>query len=398
MKKSLVILTLVAAIFTACEKGGDKTPTTPIFPEPTAHEIEANTGFGVTFDANFAWTVSLSEEDSLVAYLFDGEEKVTSVSGVAGEGIRVFGKTYSVKNYDEDITFTILITMDGETRTLATYTIKKIEKEAPLHSTETLDGTTLTEGAPSWGGEFKGKAYYYFTLNYGNEYDAQDGVSLQCDLEYASIKCYSYNAGIVITDASTMEDPYVTVTEHGNADVGYGFRIKMDVSKESAKWSLSNGTYEAYANICDANGNILVSIYCTYTPQQGGGNTGGDEGMSFAYPNYVSTDGSTLARLETTDPLYAQCGADKFNVPAYLLTFVKIPATLSAITGPNTSEYFEVKEGKDEWLSFEYMIEASTVGMSAAGNGKTGWIYFYKDEAKTQVLSILVCQLKLEEE
>ena len=100
-----------------------------------------------------------------------------------------------------------------------------------------------------------------------------EGVSISCDLdrEY-SIKVYAYNQTESIADATTITEPWVSVSEFGNN----GFKVLMDLTKQSAEWSWfeSQSQYESYVNFEDGEGNVLVSIFCTCTYKEtstGGG-------------------------------------------------------------------------------------------------------------------------------
>ena len=159
MKKIFAILCSVTMLFAACSKEETPNEVTPIFPETQTFELLAGKSCGVLFNANMAWSVSL--ENDYHATLTYGDKTGLEVSGEAGDGIRVFVQVKeNLKNYDEDLVIPVAITMGNETKTLATITIKKIERPDAIVVNEELPTTIIFEenGHPSWGGEFRSAA------------------------------------------------------------------------------------------------------------------------------------------------------------------------------------------------------------------------------------------------
>lgn len=272
MKKIFAILCSVTMLFAACSKEETPNEVTPIFPETQKFEVLAGESRGVLFNANMAWSVSL--ENDYYATLIYGDKTGVEVSGEAGDGIRVFVQVKEIlKNYDADLVIPVAITMGNETKTLATITIKKIERPDAIVVNEELPTTIIFEenGHPSWGGEFSSAAKKYH-LNYSSQYDLE-GVSMSCNLdgEY-SIKVYTYNEGGTCTDTNGeyyKAEPWVSVSQFGQN----GFKVLMDLTQQSAEWAWSESQYVSYVNFEDANGDVLVSIFCTCTYKES--STGG---------------------------------------------------------------------------------------------------------------------------
>ena len=275
MKKIFAILCSATMLFAACSKEETPNEVTPIFPE--TQEIDALEGesYGVLFNANMAWSVSL--ENDYYATLTYGDDKTgVEVSGEAGDDIRVFVQVKeNLKNYDADIVIPVAITMGNETKTLAILTIKQIERPDAIVLNEELFPTMTFEkgGHPSSGGAFP-TAKEKYHLNYSDKWDVE-GISMSCNLddEY-SIKVYTNNEGGTCTDTngeSYNAEPWVSVSQFGQNK----FKVLMDLTKQSAEWawSESQSQYESYVNFEDAEGNVLVSIFCTCTYRES--STGG---------------------------------------------------------------------------------------------------------------------------
>lgn len=269
MKKIFAILCSATMLFAACSKEETPNEVTPIFPETQTFEVLAGESRGVPFNANMAWSVSL--ENDYYATLTYGDKTGVEVSGEAGDDIRVFVQVKeNLKNYDADIVIPVAITMGNETKTLATFTIKQIERPDAIVLNEELFPTMTFEkgGHPSWGGEFESAKEKYH-LNYSDKWDVE-GISMSCNLdgEY-SIKVYAYNQTQSISDATTITEPWVSVFTFGQNK----FKVLMDLTKQSAEWSWFGSQYESYVNFEDAEGNVLVSIFCTCTYKES--STGG---------------------------------------------------------------------------------------------------------------------------
>jgi hypothetical protein len=278
MKKILAILCGATMMFAACTPGGEES-VTPIFPESQSFELLAGAAQRLVFDANTAWTVSLENDYYAQLSYNNGEGTVfdTEVSGVAGEGITVrVIMNEVIKNYDADVVFPVYIKMGSTTQTLATILVKTIERPAAISLPSPDPDVTFKEGGhPNWS-PFK-NAQHTYHMNYASQ-RVIEGIRLDCglDTDY-SIKTYAYTEGASDpVEFTTREDSWLTITD-GMGENGNGFMVAMDLSKESAQWSWFDTQYESYVNFEDAEGNVLVSIFCTSTykpaPSTGGDTT-----------------------------------------------------------------------------------------------------------------------------
>ena len=286
MKKIFAILCGVTMMFAACTTPEGGEGVEPIFPQAVTAEVLAGDMYTLTFDANTAWTVSLENDYYAQLSYNNGEGTVfdTEVSGVAGEGIKVrVIVNEEIKNYDADVVIPVSITMGSTTQTLATLTVKQIERPAAIVINEIFETVTFAEGHPSYS-EFH-NAQKQYSLNYSDKWDLE-GVSMTCNLEgdYA-IKVHACNEGKQLVDVTSDyyggAEPWVSVETFGT---GGGFKVVMDLSKESAEWSWWDTQYEAYVNFEDAEGNILVSLFCSCTYKEG--QSGNEEvNVSFVNPD-----------------------------------------------------------------------------------------------------------------
>ena len=136
MKKIFAIASCAVMLLSACTQGGDVAgeqggdTIIPTYPKSEQHqefEITSGTGKYITFSAVEDWTLSLDNPYALLQDPKTGN-RVTSLSGGANEMEKVLAYMQpDIENYDADIVFHVLITMGGETETLATFTIKKID-------------------------------------------------------------------------------------------------------------------------------------------------------------------------------------------------------------------------------------------------------------------------------
>ena len=285
MKKIFAILCGVTMMFAACTTPEGGEGVEPTFPQAVTAEVLAGDMYTLTFDANTAWTVSLENDYYAQLSYNNGEGTVfdTEVSGVAGEGIkvRVIVKE-EIKNYDADVVIPVSITMGNETNTLATLTVKKIERPAPIVLNDTsFDTITFEEGGyPQYGPNANTDAPKYH-LNYSNKWDVE-GVSMSYNFDTdVAIKWYAYmDGGSDAVDFTEKADSWVTVNKFGTN----GFKVLMDLTMESAEWSWWDTQYESFVTFEDAEGNVLAAIFCTCTYKPG--QSGNEEvNVSFVNPD-----------------------------------------------------------------------------------------------------------------
>lgn len=331
MKKILSILGCAALLFTACTE--EVVIIEPVFPEEVVElELLAGQSKGIEIDANTSWTVDFADvQAEQYAFLIGPDEIPThEISGEPGQ-TRIFVKAYpDIKNYDADIVFYLNLTMLNETQPIAKFTIKKIEKPASIVATETFETVTLAEGGhPSWGGEFANAAEKW-SLAYTDKWDLE-GVGMQCNLEnVASITVHAYDAAGAIANVASFANPWVEVSTFGTQG---GFKVIMDVNKDSAAWSLNaiTNTYESYVNFRDAEGNILLSLYCTYkAPEESG-----TSGLALVNPGMLNTwkdNGDNTYQVTFYDSSYITAGGmfmyTAFTVPNYTMHYCYQEGTL----------------------------------------------------------------------
>ncbi|MBO7220458.1 MAG: hypothetical protein J6V21_04645 [Alistipes sp.] len=346
MKKILAILCGATMLFAACTPGGEE-GVTPIFPESQSFELLAGDVQRLVFDANTTWTVSLENDYYAQLSYNNGEGTVfdTEVSGVAGEGITVrVIMNEVIKNYDADVVFPVYIKMGSTTQTLATITVKQIERPAAISLPYPDPDVTFEEGGhPSWS-PFK-NAQHTYHMNYASQW-VIEGIRLDCglDTDY-SIKTYAYTEGASDpVEFTTREDSWLTIT-NGLGENGNGFMVAMDLSKESAQWSWFDPQYESYVNFEDAEGNVLVSIFCTstYNPGQTGGATSGLALLNPGILNWVDNGDNSYA-VTFYDNTYLTSGGMRmyvaFTVPNYTMHYCYQEGTLDLAYDADLNAYY----------------------------------------------------------
>lgn len=279
------------------------------------------------FRATQPWTVSLSAGASKYAYLKWGDEENDEISGAAtGEEVSLRVYTHeNIKNYDEDIVFSVYRKMgSADAQEWAKFTIKKIEKPASIVLGGDYETVTLRKYT-GWT-EFSNAGEVY-NVNYADEWDPVDGAVLLNNVEGCEkISVYAYNEGGTLTNYTDRVVPqlnadgeevetesfwlnlWTTVLDDGTKK----FKLTMDLAHEAALWSWNENkkAYEAYVNFEDANGNVLTSVYytCTYSPNTPESKSAVSLISEYASMAGVSLSGSgnqytlTFAESEAFDP------------------------------------------------------------------------------------------------
>lgn len=406
MKKIFAILCSATMLFAACSKEETPNEVAPIFPETQKFDALAGESYGVLFNANMAWSVSL--ENDYYATLTYGDKTGVEVSGEAGDDIRVFVQVKeNLKNYDADIVIPVAITMGNETKTLATFTIKQIERPDAIVLNEEEIPTTITfekGGHPSWGGEYPDAKEKYH-LNYSDKWDLE-GISMSCNLdgEY-SIKVYTYNEGGTCTDTNGEyynAEPWVSVSQFGQNK----FKVLMELSKQSAEWawSESQSQYESYVNFEDAEGNVLVSIFCTCTYKEtstGGGASDdsivkmGQSPATFVSGGHPSWGGA----FESAGVKYALTFADEWDCK----DGVALKHSLEGVVAYKAYGYnsgFSIQEVNDSYITIDdygdgmFVIKMDTTAPMASyslyeGLGYEGYVNLV--DASNNIVASIYC-------
>lgn len=176
-----VLLAGTAMTLSACssddtDNGGDPAQS-PVFPEETQLTIFAGeTSVELSFTPNLDWTASLptSSEASRWFKISDGVmESAVSISGYASEKpVTLYITTTDEEVYDQTPTCEVMLTMGGETKTIARITRSNAAREFSIYASgyteengfdyafgETpltkFDGTTAPETAPEGTPEFQ---------------------------------------------------------------------------------------------------------------------------------------------------------------------------------------------------------------------------------------------------
>lgn len=144
MKKNIMYLMCgllsLSMLFTACS---EEETITPEFPSEVSQEIASEGTQTITITANVAWSVELSNKVDF--YIQDGDAEVYTMHGQAGEHtITVCAR--EVEDFDADRTCQVNMTMGGQTKTVATLTIKKTERIVTVYAAEVdEDGSYVGE-------------------------------------------------------------------------------------------------------------------------------------------------------------------------------------------------------------------------------------------------------------
>ncbi len=137
MKKNFLLLCgllLSVCGFVACSDDNTETPAPePTFPELVTETAEAGQAIELSFSANYDWTATISEATYTYFQLLDGETKVNSLSGVAGE--------HTIKvAVAEDVVFEnapvaeVTLTMNGLSQVIAKITYPVTEREVAVYA------------------------------------------------------------------------------------------------------------------------------------------------------------------------------------------------------------------------------------------------------------------------
>lgn len=283
MKKIFAIFSVVAMMFASCtpDKGGDNTlpPTFPALQEITVAPGES---YEVTFTADRAWTVSLSAESAVYATLtYTSEDGYTSTDtqfyGAAGEHTVVVNVREDAVSYAKDITFTLDMTLDSTTQSIAKLTIPITPYEIDVYGSapEGFENTLskFVNGGHPENGPFVNTPNKY-TVKYLKGTEAKYGDYV---VAHDFDKLFNY-----VVYAKNSEGEFVPTTENtkwlelraftrtitddkGVSKLYKMFSLGMDYTKSDAVFTEGVG-YEAYVNVEDENGDAIVSVYFLYDP------------------------------------------------------------------------------------------------------------------------------------
>ena len=231
----------------------------------------------------------------------------------------------------------------------------------------------ISENGGSWPHNVLGNADEHYDLLYTKDWDFDD-VTIVSSKEISNIyiSILGENGDFYEVENDTE---FSWLTYWRPAADKTKFKVQMNTRHSTAEWALNanTGDYEGAFYIEFADG-TTATIYARYNENA---SVGGDEGvnLTFAYPEYAESDGSTLVKL-TSGPHYNYCSMNYGVTEVWHVTFTKENHTLSMINGLNPSYFYENPDDA-EWLSFEYSEGGSVITTNAAnGNGKTGYFLF----------------------
>ena len=104
-------------LFTACSSDD---PIIPEFPSEVSQVLASNGTKTITIKPNVKWSIELSNKTDF--YIQDGNNEVYTMHGEAGEfSITVCAR--EIVDFDEDHTCDVTMKMQGETKTIAKFTV-----------------------------------------------------------------------------------------------------------------------------------------------------------------------------------------------------------------------------------------------------------------------------------
>ena len=145
MKKNVFYLMCgllgLSMLFTACSK--DEESITPSFPSELAKiEVSSNGSGSISINPNLDWSIELANKTDF--YMKEGANEVYTVRGTAGQQtIKVYAR--EIFDFDEDHTCDVQMTMGGQTKTIATITVKKNARAISVYAAQVEDGEYVGE-------------------------------------------------------------------------------------------------------------------------------------------------------------------------------------------------------------------------------------------------------------
>lgn len=138
MKKILAIFGCVSLLFTACTP--DQGLDAPEFPEATVATVAAGDVYELSFSANLAWTLSISEEAmAYFGFVEEGSESlVYSLQGTAGDYVAKI-KVAVTQEFDVTRTCEITLSMGGEQEVICTLTRAMLQRTVAVYPSAGYD-------------------------------------------------------------------------------------------------------------------------------------------------------------------------------------------------------------------------------------------------------------------
>lgn len=130
MKKNYFLLLCsmllsISLLGTACSDDAGTPPPTPeepSFPAAVVKTATAGEIIELTFDANYNWVASVSDEAYTYFQLLNGENTAKTIAGAKGEDITIKVKVADVTIYDNAPSTEVTLTMNNQSKVIATIT------------------------------------------------------------------------------------------------------------------------------------------------------------------------------------------------------------------------------------------------------------------------------------
>ncbi len=146
MKKFLTTISLLL-LAVACAPTPTPEPEAPSFPEAVTESVLPGNEFTLNIVPNYDWEVSLSENSVAYFHIKDGQNAAYRVRGTAGEHSIVIAVA-DVQLFDEQPVCEVTMTMQGQSKVIATLTMTATERVLKIYPVAIEDGAFAyaTEG------------------------------------------------------------------------------------------------------------------------------------------------------------------------------------------------------------------------------------------------------------
>ena len=150
MKKFLTTISLLL-LAVACAPTPTPEPEAPSFPEAVTEAVLPGNEFTLNIAPNYDWEVSLSENSVAYFQIKDGQNAAYRVRGTAGEHSIVIAVA-DVQLFDEQPVCEVTMTMQGQSKVIATLTMTATERVLKIYPVAIEDGAFAyaTEGEQTY--------------------------------------------------------------------------------------------------------------------------------------------------------------------------------------------------------------------------------------------------------
>ena len=391
MKNILVVLSVVAMLFTSCITQSETLPR-PEFPELNNLTVGAGRSYKLTFVAETNWLVSLPAESQPYATLrFEGFTD-TSHSGAAGEHTITLLVNSGVGSYFEDIVFNIEITMNGYTENLAVCTVPKDTRKITVTGVpnagfeESVQADFVEDGHPE-DSPFAACENRYSVV-YKKGLDASDANFVVAhdfgyDCDYV---VYAKNASGEFEPVTEDASSWLELRAFGEKEEKH--RLHMNYTNSKAVLTKGVG-YEAYVNVVDEKKNLIISVYYLYNPDaevvvertfgladaelaasKGITLTGSGLSYTLTWPSY---EDEIKAETFTTDYLNAEFLAAALKFTGYeSVNFGLGSGTTNLVIEHNEeSDVYYLRLAED--VSLDALVRTDVLNVSAVGDSMVSY-------------------------